>query len=140
MSVSETLQIIIRARREGVTLIGRADGKLGWRANLRPSDELLAALKEHKADILALLVPPARASLPPPCASIAVDRAKRTIAQLRAFGFRPRLDDSSALLIVDAYAVGRKRRAVSERLPIGEVFDTLNAGLDADPTLLINGR
>ena len=72
MSARDTLRIIVRARREGVTLFAKADGKLGLKADRPPSDELLAVLKEHKADILALLVPPARTSLPPACASLAV--------------------------------------------------------------------
>lgn len=63
MSARETISIIVRARREGVTLFAKADGKLGLKADRPPSDELLAILKEHKADILALLVPPVRASL-----------------------------------------------------------------------------
>ena len=96
----------------------------------------MTVLKEHKAEILALLVPAARTSLPPVCGSLAVERAKRTIWQLRSLGFRPRLDASGALLIVDAYATGKKRRDVSERLPIAEVFDTLAAGLADDPWLL----
>ena len=39
-------------------------------------------------------------------------------------------------MIVDAYATGKKRRDVSQRLPIAEVFDTLVAGLADDPNLL----
>ena len=70
MSAREALQIIVRARREGVVLFSKADGKLGLKADRPPSDELLAVLKEHKADILALLVPPVRTILPSPCASL----------------------------------------------------------------------
>ena len=39
-------------------------------------------------------------------------------------------------MIVDAYATGKKRRDVSQRLPIAEVFDMLVAGLADDPKLL----
>ncbi len=106
------------------------------RADRSPSDELLAVLKEHKADILALLVPPVRMFLPSPCASLAVERVKRTIWQLRSLGFRPRLDADGALVIVDAYATANKRRDVSQRLPIAEVFDQIVAGLTEDPGLL----
>ena len=136
MSARETISIIVRARREGVTLFAKADGKLGLRADRSPSDELLAVLKEHKADILALLVPPVRMFLPSPCASLAVERVKRTIWQLRSLGFRPRLDADGALVIVDAYATAKKRRDVSQRLPIAEVFDQIVAGLTEDPGLL----
>jgi hypothetical protein len=136
MSTREALQIIVRARSEGVTLFAKADGKLGLKADRSPSDELLTVLKEHKAEILDLLVPPARTSLPPACASLAVERAKRTIWQLRSLGFRPRLDFEGTLVIADAYATGKKRRDVSQRLPIAEVFDTLVAGLADDPGLL----
>ena len=129
MSWRETLQIIVRARHEGVKLFARADGKLGWKASPQPSDELLAILKEHKADILALLPPPPRPSF-------AIGPAKAIAARLRALGFRPYLNDQGALLIADAYATGKKRRDVSERLPIAEVFDTLVAGLADDPGLL----
>jgi hypothetical protein len=134
MSWREALSIIVRARREGVTLFTKADGKLGWKAAQRPSDALLAVLKEHREEILAALPPPS--APPPPCASIAVERAKRTIWQLRSLGFRPRLDAEGALGIVDTYATGKKRRDVSQRLPIAEVFDTLVAGLNEDPGLL----
>ena len=96
----------------------------------------MTVLKEHKEEILALLVPAARTSLPPACASLAAERAKRTIWQLRSLGFRPRLDAEGVLVIVDAYATGKKRRDVSQRLPIAEVFDTLIAGLADDPNLL----
>lgn len=136
MSPREAHQIIVRARREGVTLFAKADGKLGLKADRSPSDELLTVLKEHKAEILELLVPPARTSLPPACASLAVEQAKRTIWQLRSLGFRLRLDAEGALVIVDGYATGKKRRDVSQRLPIAEVFDALVAGLADDPGLL----
>ena len=136
MSAYEAVSIIVRARRERVTLFAKADGKLGWKGAQRPSDALLAVLKEHREEILALLVPPARMFLPSPCGSLAVERAKRTIWQLRSLGFRPRLDAEGALVIVDAYATGKKHRDVSQRLPIAEVFDTLVAGLAYDPGLL----
>ena len=84
-TVHETLRLIVRARREGVVLFARADGKLGLKADRPPSDELLTILKEHKAEIVAVLVPPSGASL-------AVERAKRMIWRLRALGFRPNLD------------------------------------------------
>ena len=31
MSAHEAVSIIVRARREGVTLFAKADGKLGWK-------------------------------------------------------------------------------------------------------------
>ena len=125
MSARETLQLIVRARREGVTLSVKAGGKLGLKADRPPPDELLAVLKEHKAEILALLVPP-------PVASLAVERAKRTIAQLRLRGFRAYLNDQGVLMI----ATGKKRRDVSQYLPIARVFDEIVAGLANDPGLL----
>jgi hypothetical protein len=126
MSVQETLQLITRSRREGVTLFARSDGKLGWRANPRPHDALLVVLKEHKADILALLPPP-------PGASPALGPAKAMIARLRGFGFRPYLNDQGVLLIADATG---KNRDVSRFMSIATVFDTLVAGLADDSTLL----
>ena len=39
-------------------------------------------------------------------------------------------------MIVDADATGKKRRDVSQYLPIAEVFDKLVAGLADDPKLL----
>jgi hypothetical protein len=129
MSARETLQLIVRARREGVTLSVKAGGKLGLKGDRPPPDELLAALKEHKAEILALLVPP-------PVASLAVERAKRTIAQLRLRGFRAYLNDQGVPMIADAHATGEKRRDVSQYLPIARVFDEIVAGLANDPGLL----
>jgi hypothetical protein len=38
MSWRETASIVIRARREGVTLSAKADDKLGWKADRPPSD------------------------------------------------------------------------------------------------------
>ena len=125
MSAHEAVSIIVRARREGVTLFAKADGKLGWKGAQRPSDELLAVLKEHREEILALLPLPASASF-------AIGPAKATVTRLQALGFRAYLDHG-ALLIADA--TGR-RRDVSRYLPIKEVFDRLNAGLDEDPGLL----
>ena len=113
------------ARREGVTLFAKADGKLGWKGAQRPSDVLLAVLKEHREEILALLPLPASASF-------AIGPAKATVTRLQALGFRAYLDHGT-LLIADA--TGR-RRDVSRYLPIKEVFDRLNAGLDEDPGLL----
>ena len=124
MSWRETAALIACARREGVVLFAKVDGKLGLKGDRPPSGELLAALKEHKADILALLPQP-------PCGSPANERAKRMTARLRSLGFRPRLDAEG-----DAYATGKKHRDVSQRLPIAEVFDTLVAGLADDPNLL----
>jgi hypothetical protein len=120
-TVREALRLIVRARREGVVLFARADGKLVSKADRPPSDELLVILKEHKADILALLLPPR------------VERAKLVLCQLRALGFRPYLNDQGALLISDA--TGR-RRGVADYLPIAEVFDTIVAGLVDDSGLL----
>ena len=54
------------------------------------------------------------------------------IWRLRALGSRVYLDAQGALLIADE--TGR-RRDVSEYLPIGEVFDTIVAGLADDPDL-----
>jgi hypothetical protein len=122
--VRETLRLIVRARREGVVLFARADGKLGLKADRPPSDELLVIQKEYKADILALLPPPR------------VERAKLMLWQLRALGFRPYLNDKGVLLIADAHATGKKRRDVSQYLPIAEVFDTIVAGLVDDSGLL----
>ena len=126
MSWRETAALIIRAYREGVALSVKADGKLGWKAAQRPPEALLGALKDHKADILAMIAP----SSPSPHV---VQRAKRRIAQLRALAFWPYLDDG-ALGIADE--TGRRWRSVAEYLPIGEVFDDLVAGLNEDPRLL----
>ena len=124
MSAYEAVSIIVRARRERVTLFAKADGKFGWKGAQRPSDALLAVLKEHREEILALLPLPGSAS-------IAIGPAKATVSRLRALGFRAYLDHG-ALLIADA--TGR-RRDVSQYLPIKKVFDDLNAGLDEDPGL-----
>jgi DNA (cytosine-5)-methyltransferase 1 len=125
MSAYEAVSIIVRARRERVTLFAKADGKLGWKGAQRPSDALLAVMKEHREEILALLPLPASASF-------AIGPAKATVTRLQALGFRAYLDHG-ALLIADA--TGR-RRDVSRYLPIKEVFDRLNAGLDEDSGLL----
>jgi hypothetical protein len=121
LSTRETLRLIVQARRAGVTLFIGIDGQLGLRTDRPPAGELLVAFEEQKADILALLPPPR------------VELAKLMIWRLRAQGFRPCLDGEGALMVVDAYATGKKRRDVSERPPIGEVFDTLVAGLADDP-------
>ncbi len=127
MNVRETLQIIVRARREGVILSpGSSRGKLAYKADRPLSPELIAMLREHKAEILALLTPPS-------CASLAVERAKRVVARLREFGFGPYLDDQGVLLIADA--TGRKRDASKFMNPT-LVFDQLVAGLADDPKLL----
>ncbi len=68
--------------------------------------------------------------------AFAVERAKLTIWQLHELGFRPYLNDKGVLLIADAHATGKKRRDVSQYLPIAEVFDELVAGLADDPGLL----
>jgi hypothetical protein len=122
----ETLHIIVHARREGVALSARADGKLGWKADRRPSAGLLIILKKHKAEIIALIRPPSRIST-------TVGAARVMLRRLRALGFEVALNDAFALLISDG--TGR-RRDVAWRLPIGEVFDTIVAGLADDPDLL----
>ena len=124
MSWRDGAAVMIRAHRAGVVLTAGADGKLDWKAAQRPPDALLATLKQRKADILALLPQP-------PSASLAVARAKRRLLRLEALGFRPFLDQG-ALMITDA--TGR-RRGVADYLPIGEVFDTIVAGLNEDPGL-----
>lgn len=126
MNRREPVSIIIRARREGVVLSARADGKLGWKANRTPSDELLIVLKLHREEILALIRPPSRIST-------AVGPARLMLWRVRALGFEAVLDGAGTLLISDA--TGR-RRDVSRRLPIAEVFDTIVAGLADDPDLL----
>jgi DNA (cytosine-5)-methyltransferase 1 len=129
MSAHEVVSIIVQARREGVTLFAKADGKLGWKGAQRPSDLLLAVLKEHREEILALLPLPASASF-------TIGPAKATVTRLQALGFRAYLDHG-ALLIADA--TGR-RRDVSRYMPIAEVFDDLVAGLAAEPKLLDSYR
>ena len=131
MIAREAFRAIVRARREGVALSVRADGKLGLKAAQRPPHALLAVLKEHKADILALLPPPPSALHAG--APLAIDRAKQMIARLRALAFWPYLNAKGVLLIADE--TGR-RRSVAACLPIGEVFDNLVAGLAEDPGLL----
>jgi DNA (cytosine-5)-methyltransferase 1 len=126
MSAREAVQAIVRARREGVELFARDDGKLGWKARPRPADELLGLLAKHKADILGLLPSP-------PGGSLAIGPAKKTIWQLQALGFAAYLDDQGVLLIADP--TGR-RRDPSEYLPIGKAFDTIVARLAEDPGLL----
>jgi hypothetical protein len=126
MSWPETAALIVGARREGVTLTAKADGKLGFKADRPLPDELLSALRDHKADILALLPPP-------PCASVAVERAKQMIARLRALAFWPYLNADGLVLIADET---RRRRSVADYLPVGEVFDDLVAGLADDRGLL----
>ena len=128
MNSIEPATIIIRARRQGVELFARADGRLGWKASPRPSDELLTVLAQHKAGILALLPPPHPAS----GASPAIGLAKAIVARLRLLRFRAYLD-GHALGIADT--TGR-RRDVSRFIPANELFRTLVAGLDADPALL----
>ena len=126
MNVRQVFQIIAQALREGVVLSAGTDGQLGWRDPAQPSAKLLIALKEHEAEILELLAPPFRSSP-------AVLQAKFMVWQLRARGFRPHLNEEGALLISDATGLGR---SPSKRLPVGEVFDTLVAGLAYDPELL----
>ena len=128
MNWIEPARIIIRARRQGVELFARADGRLGWKASPWPSDELLAVLAQHRADILALLPPPHR----PPGPSLAVGAAKAIVARLRLLRFRAYLN-GHALGIADASGRGRD---VSRFIPANELFRTLVAGLDADPALL----
>ena len=70
---------------------------------------------------------------PPSSASLAVERARKSIWQLQALGFVAYLDPEGALLIADATG---NRRDVSWRLPIAEVFDRIVAGLADDPGLL----
>lgn len=126
MSWRAPVAVIMRACREGVALNAEAGGKLGWKAAQRPSDALLGALADHKADIFTLIAP----SSPSP---LAVKRAKRMIARLRALAFWPYLNEEGALLITDE--AGR-RRSVADYLPIAEVFGDLVAGLADDPALL----
>jgi hypothetical protein len=124
MSWRETAALIIRARREGVTLTARADGKLGWKADRPLSEEFLDLLKKHKYDFLALIRPPSRAAVGP---------ARSMLRRVRRMGFEATLTGAGALLISDATGKGR---SLALRLPIGEVFDTIVAGLADDPDLL----
>ncbi len=55
------------------------------------------------------------------------------LRRVRARGFEVSLDAAGVLLISD---VTGRRRDLSWRLPIGEVFDTIVAGLADDPDLL----
>jgi hypothetical protein len=48
--------LLIRAQAAGIELVPRG-GKLKVRAAQRPPDELLAALRAHKAELLQLLMP-----------------------------------------------------------------------------------
>jgi hypothetical protein len=125
MSWRKTASLIIRARREGVTLTARADGKLGWKAGRPPPTELLTILKEHRSEILALIRPSSRIST-------AIGPARSMLQRVRALGFEVTLDDG-ALSIGDVTGRGRD---LSWRLPIGEVFDTIVAGLADDADLL----
>ena len=109
------------------TLTARADGKLGLKADRAPSIDLLAILKEHKAEILALIRPPSRIST-------AIGPARSMLRRVRALGFEVTLSDAGALLIGDV--TGRADRSIALRLPIAEVFDTIVAGLADDPDLL----
>jgi hypothetical protein len=124
-----TYQLIARAAREGVKLAAAPGGLLEWTAAAPPSEVLLALLKAHKADILALLVPP-------PSESAAIVRARQTIWQLQSFGFRASCKDDFLTIADDFQVSGKYPRDVSKFLPIGEVFDTLVAGLADDPHLL----
>jgi hypothetical protein len=126
MSWRASVAVIVRARREGVALFAKTDGKLGLKADRAPSPELLDVLKDHKADILAMIAP----SSPSP---FAVRQAKRRIAQLRALAFWPYLNNEGALLIADEAG---QRRSVADYLPIAAVFDDLVAGLAEDQGLL----
>jgi hypothetical protein len=126
MSWRETASIVIRARREGVTLSAKADDKLGWKADRPPSDELLIILKKHKADILALIRPLSGVS-------VAIGPARSMLQRVRSLRFEAALSDAGALGIVDL--TGRNR-SLALCLPIGEAFDTIVAGLAEDPDLL----
>jgi hypothetical protein len=117
--------LIVRARRAGVVL-ARVGDRLHWKASKPPSPELLAALKRHRDEIFSLLPPPLGERL-------AVKQARRTLARLRQFGFRPRLDNKGALLIADATGGWRD---LSKIMPIGDVFEQLVAGLVDDPEML----
>jgi hypothetical protein len=128
VSWPETLRIIVRARREGVVLFAKDNGRLGMKAAQRPSDELLAVLKEHKAEILALLPPLVSPPTPSP-----VEKARLLVERLRDLGFRPYLDGQGALLIADE--IGR-RRDVTRFTRIATVFGAIVAGLAGDPGLL----
>jgi hypothetical protein len=121
LSTRETLRLIVQARCAGVTLFIRINGQLGLRTDRPPAGELLVAIEEHKADILALLPPPR------------VEQAKPMVRRLQALGFRVYLDAQGVLLIADA--TGR-RRDVSRFTQIATVFDTIVAGLAEDPRLL----
>jgi hypothetical protein len=124
MSWPETAALIIRARREGVALTARADGKLGWKTDRPLSDELLDLLKKYKYDILALIrLSSSRAAVGP---------ARVMLRRVRRMGFEATLT-AGALLISDT--TGRQRD-LSRRLLIGEVFDTIVAGLADDQDLL----
>ena len=121
MSVSETVRLIVPFE-DGLERVRRPLGGLPAELAVGPGGERDArAAGLHKADILALLLPPR------------VERAKLVLCQLRALGFRPYLNDQGALLISDA--TGR-RRGVADYLPIAEVFDTIVAGLVDDSGLL----
>ena len=124
MSVSETVRLIVPFE-DGLERVRRPLGGLPAELAVGPGGERDArAAGLHKADILALLPPP-RSEL-----------AKLMIWRLRSLGFRPYLNDKGVLLIADAHATGKKRRDVSQYLPIARVFDEIVAGLANDPGLL----
>ena len=125
MTWPATAAVIISARREGVTLTARGDGKLGWKADRPLSGELLDLLKKHKYHILALIRP-----APP---SEAVGPARAMLRRIRHMGFDATLTAAGGLLISDT--IGRQRD-LSRRLPIGEAFEVIVAGLADDPDLL----
>jgi hypothetical protein len=62
-----------------------------------------------------------------------VSKARALVADLGRHGFTPRLDAKGALFIVDT--TGR-RRDLSRRMPIANVFEQLVDGLCAEPGLI----
>jgi hypothetical protein len=62
-----------------------------------------------------------------------VSKARALVADLGRHGFTPRLDVNGALFIVDT--TGR-RRDLSRRMPIANVFEQLVDGLCAEPGLI----
>jgi len=124
VSVSETVRLIVPFE-DGLERVRRPLGGLPAELAVGPGGERDArAAGLHKADILALLPPPR------------IELAKLMIWRLRSLGFRPYLNDKGVLLIADAHATGKKRRDVSQYLPIARVFDEIVAGLANDPGLL----
>jgi hypothetical protein len=54
-----TRDLLARCRTLGIALAAASDGALTWEADTDPPAELLAELREHKAELLALLSTPA---------------------------------------------------------------------------------